>query len=65
MIEKSKKGRLLYAAYFAELVSLVTVEDEASEVLRLFLNTLYCIETKENPEFIKLFLKVSPTLTIL
>lgn len=45
--------KVAYAAYFAELVSMVTVEDEASEVLRLFLNTLYCIETKENLDFIK------------
>ncbi len=46
-------AKLAYAAYFSELVCSVTVEDDACEVLRLLLNTLYYLETKDALAFIK------------
>lgn len=45
--------KLSYAAYFCELLNIVTVEQSASAILRLALNTLYYAEKSDDLSLIK------------
>ena len=45
--------RLALAAYFGDLLELMALGEDCEQVLRLILNTLYILETKEDGKYIK------------